>query len=809
MKTVYIVTKKIVSIEGNMDLREFLKNNIVILDGATGTELQKAGLKVGSLPERWNVTHSDVLINLHKSYYDAGSNIVSANTFGANALKFNDEELEQVISSAIANVKKARELSTGKQEKFVAADIGPIGKLLEPYGDLKFEDAIEIFAKTVRIIDKCGVDVIFIQTMNDSYETKACVIAAKENSSLPIFVSNAYGENGKLMTGASPSAMACMLEGLGVDAIGANCSFGPKELEGVIDELLESTSLPVIFMPNAGMPHNLDGLAVYDVTAKSFAQCVSESVDKGVRVIGGCCGTTPEYIELLSQYVQGKRAKDITYKNITRISSYSHELRWGLKPIVIGERINPTGKKRFKQALIEKDMSYILKEGISQADNNADVLDVNVGIPDINEEELLPQTVARLQAVVDLPLQIDSSNYNAVEKAIRVYNGKPLINSVNGKKESMEAIFPIAKKYGGVVIALTLDENGIPDTAEGRCSIALKILNEAQKYGIDKKDIIFDPLCLTVSVDPNAGDTTVNAIKLIKEKTGCFTSLGISNVSFGMPDRENINATFLSLALNNGLDSAIINPFSEVVMKSILTFDKSNKKDINFKEFIANISEQIIPVVPKQERVDYTLKDAIIRGLKEEASICTKNLLKDKDALDVINSEVIPALDEVGVRYENKQIYLPQLLLSAESAKAAFEEIKSSSRSTNKTLKCDFVIATVHGDIHDIGKNIVKLLLENYGFNVIDLGKDVPEIDIVNEVVKRHAPLCGLSALMTTTVPAMEKTVALLKEQAPWCKVVVGGAVLTKEYADKMGADKYAKDAMETVRYADTIFQGL
>lgn len=792
-----------------MNFREFLKTHNVVLDGATGTELQKAGLNVGELPERWNITHKDVLTNLHKDYYDAGSNVVSANTFGANSLKYNDAELEEIIAHAINNVKKAKELSNGKQEKFVAADIGPIGKLLEPYGDLKFEEAISIFAKTVKIIDKCGVDVIFIQTMNDSYETKAAVIAAKENSSLPIFVTNAYSENGKLMTGSSASAMACMLEGLGVDAIGANCSFGPKELEPVIDELLSSTSLPVIFMPNAGMPHNFKGRAVYDVSADDFATCVSKAVDKGVRVVGGCCGTTPEYISSLVEKIKEKPVKEIEDKNITRISSYSHELRWGEKPIIIGERINPTGKKRFKQALIENDMSYILKEGISQADNKADVLDVNVGIPDINEEEMLPQTVSRLQAVVDLPLQIDSSNYKAMEKAIRVYNGKPLINSVNGKKESMDAIFPIAKKYGGVIIALTLDDNGIPNTAEGRLNIALKIIDEAKKYEIDKKDIIFDPLCLTVSVDPNAGDTTVEAIKLIKEKTGCYTSLGISNVSFGMPDRENINATFLTLALNNGLDSAIINPFSKPVMDNILSYDKNNIKDIDFKAFISNISEQIIPPKQVKEDAKYTLKEAILRGLSEEASLCTKNLLKEKDALDVINSEIIPALDEVGIKYEKKEVYLPQLLLSAESAKAAFEVIKGSAVNEKKSVKCDFVIATVHGDIHDIGKNIVKLLLENYGFNVIDLGKDVPEMDIVNEVVKRHAPLCGLSALMTTTVPAMERTVSLLREKAPWCKIVVGGAVLTKEYADKMGADKYAKDAMETVRYADSIFNTL
>ena len=801
-----------------MNFSEFIKKNNVILDGATGTELQKAGLTAGELPERWNVTHKDFMINLHKAYYDAGSNVVSANTFGANSLHYDDRELETVIAAALNNVKAARDASNGGQRKFVAADIGPTGRLLEPYGDLKFDDAVDIFAKTVRLAAKYGAEIIFIQTMNDAYETKACVLAAKENCDLPVIVCNAYSAGGKLMTGATPSAMSCMLEGLGVTAIGVNCSYGPDELGGVIDELLSCSSLPVVFMPNAGLPKNSGGKAVYDLSAEKFADSVASFVDKGVSIVGGCCGTTPEHIKLLANAVSKKPFKAITEKNFTRVSSYSHEVKFGKKALVIGERINPTGKKRFKQALIENDIGYLLKEGVSQSNCGADILDVNVGIPDIDEKTLLPNVIARLQAVVRLPLEIDTSDPVAMERAARIYNGKPLVNSVNGKRASMDAVFPIVKKYGGTVIALTLDENGIPDTAEGRLNIALKILNRAKDYGIDKKDIVFDPLCMSVGADKNAAEITLNALSLIKKETGCRVSLGVSNVSFGLPDRDNINAAFLTLALGNGLDCAIVNPFSAPVMKSFYSFNALKGKDDNFKDYIAftekfAATDNAVHIKAdngcgKAENTADGLKAAIIKGFKEDAAARVKELLKTENALAIINGEIIPALDEVGKGYEEKTLYLPQLLMSAETAKAAFEVIKQNS-SGKAAEKCDFVIATVKGDIHDIGKNIVKLLLSNYGFNVIDLGKDVPPKVIADEVVSRRAPLCGLSALMTTTVPAMEETVALIKKVAPYCKVVVGGAVLTEEYAEKMHADKYCKDAMETVRYAETVFSAL
>ena len=793
-----------------MDLLKFIKNNNVVLDGATGTELQKAGLPASELPERWNISHKDVLIDLHTAYYDAGCNIVSANTFGANCLRYNDTELEAVVAAALNNVKIARERSFGSQEKFIAADIGPTGKLLEPYGDLNFNDAINIFAKTVKLVAKYGADVIFIQTMNDAYETKACVLAAKENCDLPIFVCNAYGENGKLMTGATPAAMSCMLEGLGVTAVGANCSFGPDRLSGVIDELLSCSSLPVIFMPNAGIPKNVNGSAVYDVSAEQFAKSLSAAVDKGVSIVGGCCGTTPEYIKQLARKIKSKPFRSVEQKNLTRISCCSHELRFGVKPLIVGERINPTGKKRFKQALIEKDFGYILKEGVAQAEKGADILDVNVGIPDADERSLLKETVTRLQSVIDLPLEIDTSDPVAMENAVRVYNGKPLINSVNGKKSSMNAVFPIAAKYGGVIVALTLDEKGIPDTADGRLKIAIKILKEAKKYGIKPQDIIFDPLCMTVSADKNAAKITLDALKAIKTKIGAFTSLGVSNVSYGLPDRDTVNAAFLSQAIRDGLDCAIINPFSDKTMKCFFAANALSGYDDNCKKYIelATSEQAVSPAAAKSDDGNNTddLKQAIKKGLKEQAETITEGLLKTLSPLDIINGEIIPALDQVGKEYENKTVYLPQLLMSAEAARSAFEVIKNKSSGRAATIKCDLVLATVKGDIHDIGKNIVKLLLINYGFNVIDLGKDVPPETVANEVVCRHAPLCGLSALMTTTVPAMEETVALLRRVAPWCKTVVGGAVLTKEYADKMGADFYAKDAMETVRFAEKVY---
>lgn len=789
----------------SMNIRDFIKNNIVYLDGGMGTLLQKSGLQPGELPERWNISHPEVIREIHKNYYDSGSNVVNANTFGANTLKFSIDELDEIICHAVKNANEARKTSSGEQEKFIALDVGPTGKLLKPLGDLDFEDAVKIFAETIRLGVKYGVDLITIETMNDSYETKAAVLAAKENSDLPIIVTNAYGENGRLMTGANPAVMAAMLEGMGVDAIGANCSLGPKQLMDVMDELLKYCSVPVAFKPNAGLPKSDGKVTYYDVDADEFAQDIKLSVENGVRIVGGCCGTTPEYIKKVCELTRGMKPKEIEKKTYSVCTSYNKAVFFGEKPILIGERINPTGKKRFKQALLENDIGYILQEAVNQQAKGVHVLDVNVGLPGIDEAQMLTTSVCELQCVTDLPLQIDSSDPVAMESALRRYNGKAMINSVNGKEENMNAIFPLVKKYGGFVVALTLDEKGIPSTVEGRMKIARKILLTAALYGINKKDIIFDPLAMTVSADKMSAVTTLETVKKITEQLGCNTSLGVSNVSFGLPSRELVNAAFFTTAMENGLSAAIMNPYSARMMEAYYSFNVVKGLDDNCMDFINFASQQEVQPTVKHES-SLTLKEAIEKGLKEKSSEITTAMLGENAPLDIVNSHVIPALDDVGKRFEEKKLFLPQLLMSAEAAKASFEVIKAAMAADgNSVKKGNIVIATVHGDIHDIGKNIVKLLLENYGYNVIDLGKNVPPETVLNAVIENHAQLVGLSALMTTTVPAMEETVKLVKEKAPWCKTVVGGAVLTQDYADKIGADKYAADAMESVRYAETV----
>ncbi len=788
-----------------MNIRDFIKNNIVYLDGGMGTLLQKSGLQPGELPERWNISHPEVIEEIHKSYYDSGSNIVNTNTFGANSLKFGTDELSEIIYHAVKNADEARKASSGKQEKFIALDVGPTGKLLKPLGDLDFEDAVKAFAEVISLGVKYGVDLITIETMNDSYETKAAVLAAKENSDLPIIVTNAYGENGRLMTGADPAVMAAMLEGMGVDAIGANCSLGPKQLMGVMDELLKYCSVPVAFKPNAGLPKSDGKVTYYDVDAEEFAQDIKLAVANGVRIVGGCCGTTPEYIKKVCELTRDMRPKEIEKKTYSVCTSYNKAVFFGEKPILIGERINPTGKKRFKQALLENDIGYILQEAVNQQAKGVHVLDVNVGLPGIDEAQMLTNSVCELQCVTDLPLQIDSSDPVAMESALRRYNGKAMINSVNGKEENLNAIFPLVKKYGGFVVALTLDEKGIPSTVDGRMKIARKILLTAALYGINKKDIIFDPLAMTVSADKMSAVTTLETVKKITEQLGCNTSLGVSNVSFGLPSRDLVNAAFFTTAMENGLSAAIMNPYSERMMEAYYSFNVVKGLDENCMDFINFASRQEVQPTAKQEN-SLTLKEAIEKGLKEKASEITTAMLGNSAPLDIVNAHVIPALDNVGKRFEEKKLFLPQLLMSAEAAKASFEVIKATMSADGSSVKKgSIVIATVHGDIHDIGKNIVKLLLENYGYNVIDLGKNVPPETVLRAVTDNHAPLVGLSALMTTTVPAMEETVKLIKENAPWCKTVVGGAVLTQDYADKIGADKYAADAMETVRYAESV----
>ena len=791
-----------------MNFKAFLNENIVVLDGGMGTLLQAQGLGAGEAPEKWSLTHPDAITAIHRAYYEAGSHVVSTNTFGANPLKYEAEELEAIIAAAVANARKAQE-GIG-HPTYVALDIGPSGKLLKPLGDLDFEDAVSAFAAVVKLGVKYGVDAILIETFNDCYETKAAILAAKENSDLPILVSNAYGADGKLMTGATPAAMVALCEGLGVDAIGANCSLGPKQLFGVVQELLANASIPVLFMPNAGIPRVQDGVTFFDVSAAEFAEAVAELVREGVRVVGGCCGTTPDYIRSLSESVKALTTAPLTDKGLTVISSYTHAVDFADAPLLIGERINPTGKKRFKQALIENDMDYIVNEGIAQQEKGVHILDVNVGLPDIDEPALLCEAVERLQAVIDLPLQIDTADPVAMEAALRRYNGKALVNSVSGKRESMEAVFPLVKKYGGTVIALTLDEEGIPATAEGRVVIAKRIVDTAAKFGIEKKDIVFDTLTMTVSADLQAANVTLEALRRIREELGCHTSLGVSNVSFGLPCREVLNSTFFMMALQSGLSAAIMNPHSGEMMKVYYAHRALTAKDDNCGDYIAasatftTAMNTAVTAATNTEEYASPLQRAVCKGLANEAAALTAELLESVAPLTVVNEEIIPALNRVGEGFEKKTVYLPQLLMAAEAAGAAFEPIKAAMVQGEQTSKKGtFVLATVEGDIHDIGKNIVKLLMENYGYEVVDLGRDVAP-DVVVDAVREHkAPLVGLSALMTTTVPAMEATIRLLREQCPDCKIVVGGAVLTAEYAAKIGADKYAADAMATVRYAE------
>jgi len=797
-----------------MNIMDCVNSGIFYLDGGTGSYLQAIGLRPGELPELWNIDRPEAIAGLGKAYYEAGSHMICTNTFGANALKFTGMDglptVEEVVSAAVACAKIARDTAVGGQkERFIALDIGPLGRMLEPLGDLPFEQAVDIFAETVRAGVAAGIDCIMIETMNDAYETKAAVLAAKENSDLPIFVSNVYDETGKLMTGATPEVMAGILEGLGVDAIGANCSLGPAQMLNILPRLLDSTNLPVIMKPNAGMPRSENGKTVYDVNPAEFAQLMQKMVSCGAQIMGGCCGTTPEYIRELVKATEHIEPIKRNTHNHTVITSYAQAVRFGDEPILIGERINPTGKKKFQNALREWDIGYILNEAISQEEQGVHALDVNVGLPEIDEAELLTVCVKEIQAVSALPLQIDTADALAMERALRIYNGKAMLNSVNGKQESMDAVFPLAAKYGGVVVCLTLDEKGIPDTAEGRYAIAENIVKEAEKYGIYKSDLIFDPLAMTISSEPNAAQVTLDAIRMLKERLGVKCSLGISNVSFGLPNRDFVTSAFFLMALERGLDAAIMNPFSVEMQKAYHSYMALTGRDSHCSDYISfasNVNNEL-SVSNHQNAVSneaVSLESAIMKGLRGDAARFAEMLLANYDPLQVINEQIIPALDEVGRGFEEKRIYLPQLLMSAEAAKAAFEQVRKAIPES-ETKGPALILATVKGDIHDIGKNIVKVLLENYGFTVLDLGKDVPPERIVEIALKRDIRLVCLSALMTTTVPAMEETIKQLRAAKTDCKVVVGGAVLTQEYADLIGADQYAQTAMDTVRYAEIV----
>ena len=790
-----------------MNIREKLLNDFIIFDGAMGTMLQSKDLSRDVLPETYNITNPDVITDIHKEYLEAGADVISLNTFGANRLKFSKEELVKIIDAAIECGEKARERF---ENKYLALDIGPLGRLLAPFGDLSFEEAYDIFAETIKIAED-KTDLIIIETMNDSYETKAAVLAAKENSNLPIFVSNVFDENRKLMTGADALAMIALLEGLGVDAIGMNCSLGPDKMLRVFEEYANYSSIPLLIQPNAGLPEVKDGKTVFNVSDDEFAGYMAKAADMGARVLGGCCGTNPGYIRKVKEVLKDKTPKPLEEKNLTLVSSYTHAVKWGDEPVLVGERINPTGKSRVKQAFRDNDFSFILSEGIYQQQAGAMMLDVNCGLPEIDEAEVLLSTVKALQGVSDLPLQIDTADPEALEKALRIYNGKALINSVNGKQSSMDAVFPLAKKYGAAVVALTLDEQGIPETADGRVKIAEKIASEAAKYGIGKKDIIVDTLTMAISADKNAAKVTLDAIKGVTD-LGLNTVLGVSNVSFGLPLRDKVNSEFFKLAIGAGLKGAIMNPHSSLMMEAAKNPDYSD-----YNTFAENIIEKVmseensatVQVAAKSDNI--TLKEAVENGLVEKSAALAKELLKDTDPLELVKSEIIPALDKVGEGFEKGRVYLPTLLMSAEAAKAAFYEVKAkmNEKGTRATNGRRIVIATVKGDIHDIGKNIVKLLLENYGYEVVDLGKDVDVEKIVAEALRNDVKMVLLSALMTTTVVSMEETIKAIRKTAPHIKTMVGGAVLSKEYAKMINADFYAKDAMQSVRLCDEYFENL
>ena len=804
---------------------------MLFFDGGMGSLLQERGLKQGELPETWNLKKPEELIRIHREYLEAGADIVLANTFGANRFKY--DNLDEIIAAGIANAKTA--VRESGKKAYVALDMGPTGKLLKPMGTLDFEAAVSVYAEVVRAGEKAGADLILIETMSDTYELKAAVLAAKENSSLPVMATVVFDEGHKLLTGASPENVVALLEGLRVDALGINCGLGPKQMKPIFERLAQFASVPLIIMPNAGLPRVENGRTVYDVDPAEFAEDMAEIIAMGAWFAGGCCGTTPAHIRALTEKCRDFVPKALTKKDDTIVTSYSKAVLLGGKPAIIGERINPTGKSKFKQALRDNNMEYILEEGVKQADAGADILDVNVGLPEIDEVAMMKQTVYELQGILPLPLQIDTTNAEAMEAAMRIYNGKPMINSVNGKEEVMKEIFPLVRKYGGVVVGLTLDEAGIPTTAEGRLAIAEKIYRTAESYGIERKNIVIDALTMTMSTDDTSAGTTLEVVKKIKEQGG-RTVLGVSNISFGLPHREILNAAFFSMAMSAGLSAGIINPNVASMRQAYDTYCVLGGFDSQCMNYIEKYAalQTVTTLAPAGTAGTGTagsngtatgttngaaggngtagsmpaLQNAIVKGLKEQAYRGTKEALASgRDTMDVINGELIPALDVVGQAFEKGTMFLPQLLMSAEAAKAGFAAIKEyvESTGTRQEKKGTVVIATVKGDIHDIGKNIVKVLLENYGFDVIDLGKDVPPEAVVEAVQQSGARLVGLSALMTTTVASMEETIKQLREKVPGCKVMVGGAVLTPEYADMIGADYYAKDAMQSVHYAEKI----
>lgn len=780
-----------------MDFKELLKQNAVFLDGAMGTMLQNAGLEAGAPPELLNLEKPELIESIHRKYIDAGSQIVYANTFGANRYKLKNHSVEEIIGAGIKIAKKACD---GKA--LAALDIGPIGQLLEPSGTLTFEEAYDIFKE--QIIAGRDADVIVFETMTDLYELKAAVLAAKENSDKPIICTMTFEENYRTFTGCCVSSMALLLNGLGVDAMGINCSLGPKQLAPVCEELLKWTDIPVVLKPNAGLPDPVTG--EYDITPEEFAEQMKLAAAHGVKIFGGCCGTTPEYIAALKKAVDGAVCEKKKAEKQAAVCTPSKTVVIN-QPRIIGERINPTGKKLFKEALRNNDIGYILNQAIEQIHAGADILDVNVGLPEIDEKEMMIRAIKELQGVTDVPLQIDSTIPEVLEAALRVYNGKPIVNSVNGEEKSLETVLPLVKKYGAAVVGLTLDQNGIPPKAEQRFAIAERILNRALEYGIPKEDVFIDCLTLTASAEQEAVMETLKALNRVKNELGLKTVLGVSNISFGLPNRPMINQNFLTMALTYGLDLPIINPNVDAMTGAVRAYKLLTNIDKNSAEYIAayNDAAPAKPAAKKEESM--SLGYAVENGLKEESANATAALLKDHEPMEIVNDVLIPALDKAGAQFEKGTIFLPQLILTAGAAQSAFAVIREKMMTENSSpvSKGKIVLATVKGDIHDIGKNIVKVLLENYGYTVIDLGKDVPCEEVVKAAVEHKVKLVGLSALMTTTLKSMEDTIKLLRESGADCKVVVGGAVLTPEYAEKIGADFYAKDAKETCDIAKSV----
>ncbi len=778
-----------------------LRSGFLMLDGGMGTMLQANGLELGGIPEMLNFTHPEQIQKIHRAYIEAGSDVIYTNTFGANRLKMakTGKSVQEIIAAAIANARAA-----AKEDTLVALDIGPIGQLLEPTGTLKFEEAYDIFREEIEA--GRDADLYIFETMTDLLEVRAGVLAAKEHGGgKPVFVTMSFEENGRTFTGCQISAMALTLEGLGVDAIGVNCSLGPEELVPIVQELCRWTNLPVIVKPNAGLPDPITG--AHSFAPERFAACMQPFVEMGAVIFGGCCGTTPDHIRAAAQQIRSMTPVKRRVQIPAAVCSANKTVVID-RPRIIGERINPTGKKRFKQALVEHDIDYILGQAIQQIQAGADILDVNVGLPEIDETELMQSAVKALQGITDTPLQLDTTKPDALEAGLRIYNGKPIVNSVNGEEESLSTVLPLVKKYGAAVVGLTLDKDGIPKTAEGRFAIAKRILERALALGIRREDVYIDCLTLTASAEQEGVMETLKALTRVKTELGLRTVLGVSNISFGLPNRELVNKTFLTMALQAGLDLPIINPNTDSMTAAVRTYKLLANYDKNAVDFIAHYSGEAPAAAPKAAAQSMTLGEAIFAGLRHEAAELTAALLNELPAMEIVNTRLIPALDRAGADFETGKLFLPQLISAASAAQSAFEVIRASmSESGAETVsRGTIVIATVKGDNHDIGKNIVNVLLENYGYKVIDLGKDVPCEAVADAAAESGAPLVGLSALMTTTLPSMEETIRLVKARCPDCRIMVGGAVLTSDYAAKIGADFYAKDAKESVDIANRVF---